>query len=913
MAQASEFSQLETLCDTHFSLKDGLSITHITTDQRSDSEETPEYFISPESISRLLIERGESRKTIAEAGLTIPLILSSFCDIFKDDICLRHVVRRWSPQTHTFVCLWGEFTPTLEDVYNIMGLPITGNTDPFDITLDEDSEKKLKILQEGAGIARGKFQFHNWVKYFWGSTEDGVFKNGKGFRLGCHLEAMLAYWLSRYIFTDFPCRTVQQRVLPLAVVLATGARLPLAPLFLGHFYKRLDLISSDEKDGAGHYGVASSACSAFLQVFLWERFKGLAAEPTTPKSLNKLKGEDQSWACPGRKSMFLTTTLHHMPTYGDRFEPIVVKYSPQRVRRQFGVNQDVPIGGFASRTTKSIIVSFIKHDENSRKSMFSNCLGTQDGMGAPTPAYKKFWELELCEFGKFIRLSGSVSRCHEPPSKNRRLVSSKTVMGITSKHNLTYVETYSNGVKHLVGNSKNIGENDSRIKSGGSSGSRKPCLTSKGGKKKDNRKVPYFKSKLSKDYVSFTSDSGVRMMLSPDALPSKKGKKRKVISGSKASYTPTKQKAKLSDRKVGCENSSSGDSYNEGERANSTEIDNSCNESGRDDTNASEENSYYESEGSDLGASEEEVSKESHEDTQDTSTQELVNQCGEVRSSDVEAGMKVASSDEDVILDDVLVEPIVMLDSSDGNYNEQDGPTSSTIREASKEASGSDITGIVTSVGGGGSVDHWATRIDNFMTNFESRDRSNITLDDITPPLGGSQSVFEGRKIPSEFVIPLTNFAAKYGGGSLSNLFEEDKSFHQRHILTKELGYVLFSMEYGEVKTEESFLVWRDMCRDMVNWGFKVEFMLDHLKQAARNFFGYKLKPVGSEDCCKEVCRLERAVLELKSQLSNLECQLEQAQEELHSKLGGVISSDNLVCILRSSWTPQSRAIHGLY
>ncbi|KAK9921980.1 hypothetical protein M0R45_030469 [Rubus argutus] len=524
--------------------------------------------------------------------------------------------------------------------------------------------------------------------------------------------------------------------------------------------------------------------------------------------------EDQSWACPGLTSMFLTTTLHHLPTYGDRFEPIVVKYSPQRVRRQFGVNQDVPIGGFAYRTAKSIIVSFIKHDENSRKSMFSNCLGTQEGMRAHTPAYKKFWELQLCEFGKFIRLGGSVSRCHELPSKNRRLISSKTVMGITSKHNLTYVETYSNDMKHLVE------------------------------KKKDNRKVPYFKSKLSKDYVSFTSDSGVRMMLSPDALPSKKGKKRKVISGSKASYTPTKKKVKLSDRKVVCENSSSGDSYNEGERANSTETDNSCNESGRDDTNASEENSYYENEGSDLGASEEEFSKESHEDIQDTSTQELVNQCGEVRSSDVEAGMKVASCDEvafhdetisceigvgrevpprnemtscetgagkeDVILDDVLLEPIVMFDSSDGNYNEQDGPTSSTIRESSKEVSGNDITGIVTSVGGGGSVDHWATRIENFMTNFESRDRSSITLDDITPPLSGSQSVFE-------------------------------------------------------------------------------------------------------EDCCKEVCRLERAVLELKSQLVNLECQLGKAQEELHSKLGGVISSDNLVCILRSSWTPQSRAIHGLY
>lgn len=173
MAQAPEPSQLVALRDPCFSLKDGLRITSTAVDQISDSGEVSqesESFISPKSISRLLIERGEysavpiyfqhfskaaagwsewvnselesgSRKTIVEAGLAVPLLLSGFCEIFRDDVCLWHMVRRWSPQTHTFVCSWGEFTPTLEDVYNIMRLPITGDTDPFDLPLDEGLEK----------------------------------------------------------------------------------------------------------------------------------------------------------------------------------------------------------------------------------------------------------------------------------------------------------------------------------------------------------------------------------------------------------------------------------------------------------------------------------------------------------------------------------------------------------------------------------------------------------------------------------------------------------------------------------------------------------------------------------------------------------------------------------------------------
>ncbi|KAL6209474.1 hypothetical protein ACLB2K_020416 [Fragaria x ananassa] len=87
----------------------------------------------------------------------------------------------------------------------------------------------------------------------------------------------------------------------------------------------------------------------------------------------------------------------------------------------------------------------------------------------------------------------------------------------------------------------------------------------------------------------------------------------------------------------------------------------------------------------------------------------------------------------------------------------------------------------------------------------------------------------------------------------------------------------------------------------------------DHLKQAARSFFGYKLRPAGSDNYCREVHQLEKSVLELRSELARLEERLDKAQEGLRSQFGNAFCPDIMACILESSWTPQSRATHGLY
>ncbi|XP_024190029.1 uncharacterized protein LOC112193995 [Rosa chinensis] len=302
------------LVDHHFVLEDGLK-----KDFRGNYETSID--VSLEQISRLLIERGDypavpinfeypcglvtgwpqwvdyelgdeaARIRLSEAAALSSVFISARCDINRDVESLRHVVRRWNPHTHTFVYEWGEFTPTLEDVLNIMRLPITGSVNP--LGFDFDSEK-LQVLVEGASSIKGsKRRFSNWVKHFWGVTENGVFVPGKGFDSGCRLEAMLSLWLTKFVFIEFSYEYVEERLFPLAIAIAAGSRFPLGPMFLGHVYRMLDHIVADELESVGRCGVTTLVSTTFLQVFIWERFKGLKMEPLTMSLSLELYNNDK--------------------------------------------------------------------------------------------------------------------------------------------------------------------------------------------------------------------------------------------------------------------------------------------------------------------------------------------------------------------------------------------------------------------------------------------------------------------------------------------------------------------------------------------------------------------------------------------------------------------------------------------
>ncbi|CAL9029779.1 unnamed protein product [Prunus brigantina] len=327
------------------------------------------------------------------------IFLSKLWDIHIEAKMLRHVVRRWSAATHTFVCSWGEFTPTLEDVANISRLPICGDRSPFGIALTPEETDNLAVLRRGAPTSPStSLRFSNWIQYFGDANRQGP----------CRLAAFIALWLGRFVFCDFSQDCLHERVFPLALAIARGDTIPLAPMFLGHLYHLLDRAQLLEKSASGSMGVETLLSSGFLQVFLWERLKGLDVYSLPHSHAMKLadwgkgsfmpdnlplvcrwfkrmqrKGQDflklldnvedfifrpygtsaetftfvpfyadvsdtvevpaaVSQSDQFRKYALLSAAPIPLPTLGDNRAEVSVTYSPHRVRRQFGLDQGVP-------------------------------------------------------------------------------------------------------------------------------------------------------------------------------------------------------------------------------------------------------------------------------------------------------------------------------------------------------------------------------------------------------------------------------------------------------------------------------------------------------------------------------------------------------------------------------------------
>lgn len=73
----------------------------------------------------------------------------------------------------------------------------------------------------------------------------------------------------------------------MAISLGQGKKLPLAPLFLGQLYKHLDLLAEDEVQGLSRFCVETYLSTSFLQVFLWQHFKGYAPIPANLNVVQK--------------------------------------------------------------------------------------------------------------------------------------------------------------------------------------------------------------------------------------------------------------------------------------------------------------------------------------------------------------------------------------------------------------------------------------------------------------------------------------------------------------------------------------------------------------------------------------------------------------------------------------------------
>ena len=169
----------------------------------------------------------------------------------------------------------GEFTFTLEDVCGLLNLPCYGQHDLSSIKLSEEEDTVYKFfygLLKDYHRNSGVVQFFTWISLFHynynhkkGETLDPLFPNHEH-----ELVALVAMWLARHALPGCPDYGISPSFILIAIKIAQGKDFPLAPLYLGSLYKRLDLYQSKTKEPVGRYKVLSYVDIIFIQLCLWE-------------------------------------------------------------------------------------------------------------------------------------------------------------------------------------------------------------------------------------------------------------------------------------------------------------------------------------------------------------------------------------------------------------------------------------------------------------------------------------------------------------------------------------------------------------------------------------------------------------------------------------------------------------------
>ncbi|WCJ32894.1 Aminotransferase-like plant mobile domain family protein [Euphorbia peplus] len=312
-------------------------------------------------------------------------ILSSTYRFNRHNELILGVAERWCPDTNSFCFPWGEATVTLEDMlmagYSVLGSPV------FEPLETEYRAIQEALIREKRGFNKtpAKKPYHNaWLNAFMDSGSE------------MEHEAFLSLWLSRFVLptsNDVICDCV----FPIAIRLARGTRIALAPAVLGSIYRDLSLlkqkvVSLTTLDADDKVDVITYAPFQLVLVWVWERFVKLSPKPNLVKNgeprfalWNNVKCNvkdvrlllDSSKDCFNWRPYTKIVENWDMPKfYGEQEMQVSLDsdvdeeilsfvmclrvsklvgldseyleaYFPQRVARQFGFDQDLP--GFVSQ------------------------------------------------------------------------------------------------------------------------------------------------------------------------------------------------------------------------------------------------------------------------------------------------------------------------------------------------------------------------------------------------------------------------------------------------------------------------------------------------------------------------------------------------------------------------------------
>ncbi|PWA92972.1 Aminotransferase-like mobile domain-containing protein [Artemisia annua] len=309
------------------------------------------------------------KATWQKAGIYNAVLNSSYKIIKNQDLILGFA-QKWCHETKIFVFKWGEISISLEDMIFFGGYPVLGRCVVLDVE-DDESKRVVRMLYDAMSelnktSAKKPLQ-SRWMTMFKESGRE------------IEHEAFLALWLSRYVFSSSN-DVVVRNVCHMAVSLARGIRLALAPAVLATIYRDLSFLRN--KIGVDHNDERNAVVWApfqLVQVWILERFQKIS--PNLVDSCNarfarweKIKLiaenvgaildcglEDFSWQlygnvyqekgrsvdvvgeCLDEELESWVRCIRNSELVGIEGK-CIEQYLPHRVARQFGINQDVPLG-----------------------------------------------------------------------------------------------------------------------------------------------------------------------------------------------------------------------------------------------------------------------------------------------------------------------------------------------------------------------------------------------------------------------------------------------------------------------------------------------------------------------------------------------------------------------------------------
>ncbi|KAE9445358.1 hypothetical protein C3L33_22744, partial [Rhododendron williamsianum] len=245
------------------------------------------------------------------------------------------------------------------------------------------------------------------------------------------MAGFFSYFLSYFVLPDYPIDGLSQAVFPLAVLLACGQPVALAPLFLGSLYRQLDLVQADYTRSLGRCDHISMAHSTFLLAYFFEHFRIIAPDPLVFEALGaNFVPRPYNIPSPGIMGVGLCllpvgssvkaasgndpvarTVINSvlialpgwLPTLCNETAGLAV-YRPDRFARQLGFDQGVPGPAPAMPSFVESQLRFMAGELSQILTQLGDLpIPGRDRVSSYTPEFRVFWRRNLDSFLTFVR------------------------------------------------------------------------------------------------------------------------------------------------------------------------------------------------------------------------------------------------------------------------------------------------------------------------------------------------------------------------------------------------------------------------------------------------------------------------------------------------------------------------------